>query len=194
MSYNNSFYKAYENYLLEPSVRQAHDWIFSIIEDNLEFQNVVDLGCGKSQEFYNYFKPLYYLGVDENAEECEPSFKYATLKKNYRTITKWSKETSFVSLFSSEITAPFTDNYRYYNALFSKNKFMHGGLVSGFYYESKKDQNPIGETGGIQSYQTLESIEDCKHYGFKEKRILLSVPSRMFGPDVVEVWKIFWRV
>jgi len=193
MSYDNNFYNAYEEYLKEPTVRAAHDWIFSIVSTKFSFHNVVDLGCGRSQEFYHFCKPRYYLGVDENIEETEPQFKYSLLKRNYRNHVRWNMIPAFVSLFSCEITAPYTENYIYYNSLFSNNPDIQIGLVSGFYYENKRGQNPIGETGDILSYQTLENIGDCLRVGFTEKRILLPVPSKMFGPDVIEVWKIFER-
>jgi hypothetical protein len=65
--------------------------------------------------------------------------------------------------------------------------------VSGFYYWNSKDKNPIGETGGIQSYQTLEPVETVLSPNFHETRITLPAPSEMFGSDVIEVWKLLER-
>jgi len=50
MPYNANFYDAYQQYLLEPQVRRAHDWVIQ----KFSCKNVLDLGCGRSCEFYNY--------------------------------------------------------------------------------------------------------------------------------------------
>jgi hypothetical protein len=194
MSYDNTFYEQYEAYLRERTVREAHDWIFSLVASDYPFRNVVDLGCGRSQEFYHCANPRYYLGVDENVEENEPSFEYTLLKANYREKVRWEGMTAFVSLFSCEITAPFPQNYVYYNALFALNPDIQAGLVSGFFYANRKHENPVVETGGIKSWQTLEAPDGVVSSLFSEKRIIQPVPSKMFGPDVFEVWKIFNRI
>lgn len=197
MAYDVKFYRAYEKYLKEKSVRKAHDWIFSLLSEDCV--DVIDLGCGQCQEFQRYcYSCVYYDGIDKNIDEYiddrtwlihgdyrNKSFLKSIIDRNHR---------SFVSLFSSEITKHYTENYHLYNWIFKMFPNIRSGLVSGFYYTHKKHKNPIKETGGIVSYQTLESVDDCNRNGYTEKRIILPVPSEMFGPYVMEVWKLFERV
>lgn len=197
MTYDNEFYKMYREYLREKTVRNAHNWIFKIVMQNPDFQNVVDLGCGLS-EFLTYANPKEYIGIDVNAETTSKKHEKRTVKGDYRKgnleeLVSPSNPTAFISLFSVEIIAPKEANYKLYKEIFENFPSIKSGLVSGFYYVSKKDKNPIGETGGIQSYQTLENPEDVISNVFSEKRIILPVPSKMFGSDVYEVWKFLER-
>jgi hypothetical protein len=193
MGYDAKFYKAYSDFLKDRSVRKAHEFVLMIVATQADFSDVIDLGCGQCQEFRRYGGCAYYKGIDLNAED-----HLGIVKGNYRDwltlrreISK--KQKSFVSLFSSEITAPYQENYKLYSFIFKTFPHIKYGLVSGFYYKSRKHQNPILETGSITRYQTLESIEDCKRVDFTERRIILPVPSKMFGKDVIEVWKFFER-
>ena len=189
MAYDSDFYRQYQEYLQEPSVRESHDWIFDIVKK--DFQSVIDFGCGLS-EFKQFAKPEKYIGIDLNAE-------YPNIKENYREIylesfSDWFETyTSFVSLFSTEITDHYEHNYKLYQRIFLKLPNIKNGLVSGFYYLNKKHLFTVEETGGVKSYQTLEPIHQIISPIFKEKRIILPVPSKMFGNDVYEVWKIFTR-
>ena len=200
MGYDKEFYNAYKAYLEEPAVRKAHDFIFSVADLNNNFNDVVDFGCGAFNEFYVHANPLEYVGIDANAVPEENMGK-RIIAADYRKTDDIAKiihpnwPTAFVSLFSTEITAPTAENYKLYEQMFRQLPTIKSGLVSGFYYASKKNQNPVGEVGGIMSYQTLESIEDARIQSkvFEEKRIILPVPSKMFGPDVFEVWKFFER-
>lgn len=196
MPYDDAFYQAYTAYLNEPTVREAHDWIFSIPEINPYFDNVVDLGCGRSLEFWNYADPAFYTGIDQNGLADDHVWRedYRTFDYSKLCRPTWPvNPTAFVSLFSSEITAPFEENYDLYNRIFAECPSIQAGLVSGFFYEGYIAINPIPETGGIISFQTLEPIHVPKRDGYTERRITLHVPSKMFGPDVWEVWKLFYR-
>ena len=198
MVYDGDFYKRYRDYLTESSVRRAHDFVFKIASLNSDFKDVVDFGCGEFNEFLIYAKPEKYIGIDKEGKKCD-EVDIRILQGDYRKIEILpklilpSKPTGFVSLFSSEISLPFGENYSFYEEVFRQIPSIHSGLVSGFYYVSKKFENPVGETGGIVSYQTLESIDQVLSSLFEEKRIVLPSPSKMFGTDVYEVWKIFER-
>lgn len=197
--YGDEFYLQYEAYLKEESVRKAHDWVFSLLSE--DFEQVVDLGCGKSREFYYNAFSRRYIGIDKNADPV----KHNSWAGNYRDIDvlkaafdravgeQFYLPTAFVSLFSTEITANEEENYRFYDLLFTTFPTFKSGLVSGFYYSRKKNRSLVYEPGGVYSYQTLESLEDVPSRIFSEKRITLHVPSKMFGDDVYEVWKIFER-
>jgi hypothetical protein len=187
--YQDAFYKQYEaEFIKDPSVRKAHDWIFSIADKNWDFRDVLDLGCGEAQEFRRFGPAGRYCGVDSTA-------KAANVRLDYRRMDwrAWPVcATAFVSLFSVEITSTPSANYRLYEQLFT-HKNIGSGLVSGFYYTDRKNENPVKEVGGVTSFQTLESVEDVVSPVFTETRIVLPVPSAMFGPNVVEVWKFLRR-
>lgn len=197
MSYNTDFFRAYKNYLEEPVVRSQHDRAFKILS-HPALDRVLDLGCGTAEYLNFYLKNKedhLYCGVDE----FKNPYYDDTILMNYRNIPAdycISGFTGFISLFSAEITAPVEENYKLYRQLFS-NSEIKAGLVSGFYYESKRDQNPVIETGNLKSYQTLETLgfsQSLLPEDVRETRFEMTVPSKLFGADVVEVWKLFEKV
>src|SRR3990172_1818614 len=105
MAYDNAFYEAYKNYLKEPKVRQAHNFIFDIASLNPDFINVVDFGCGMFNEFYEYAHPAKYLGIDINISESKEN--KSLIRLDYRKINdlelriRSNSPTAFVSLFST---------------------------------------------------------------------------------------------
>lgn len=195
MPYDEAFYTQYAAYLREPTVREAHDWIFSIafLNDALRL-SVVDFGCGQHREWLMHSRrafPQHYIGVDQN-----PTPTGLDIQADYRTMdltTLPDHLTSFVSLFSSEITEPYYHNYPFYNRVFQTCPNIKAGLVSGFFYDGRRKEQPITEAGGVVSWQTLEKPDAKRCVGYTEKRITLPVPSQMFGPNVYEVWKLFER-
>lgn len=201
MSYDGDFYRAYEAYLDEPVVRRQHNYMLAMLA-GYNWDDVLDLGCGQSQEIMRKYhtRPGNYIGVDLNVESTAPRDRnYELVKANYRDaaslapiLQRAKYFTAWTSLFSTEITAPYEANYALYQRIF-RNTNIQVGVVAGFYYASKKTQNPIGETGGISSYQTLERLEDVQNDVFEEVRTTIHVPSAMFGQDVYEVWKLFIR-
>ncbi len=196
-SYQPSFYDLYAAYLIEPRVRLQHDRIFRIARNEPAFQSVIDMGCGQGQEFYHYFRPRQYIGVDLNVSNSV-EFNKRLIHANYREPTSLisvAKEISIgavVSLFSSEITRPVHENYELYTQLFQKTAIT-AMLVSGFYYSDRRHLNPVHEEGDVLSYQTLEQPEDVISPLFQETRIVLPVPSKLFGESVYEVWKFLER-
>ncbi len=136
--------------------------------------------------------PHQYVGVDKNDTGVVRPF----IQSDYTDLSFLENlpfaPNAFVSLFSIEACLPKKKRYRLYEELFERADISIG-LSAGFYYESKKDQDTVGETGGIISYQTIEPLEYHDSDVFEEMRIVLKTPSAMFGPDVVEVWKILTR-
>lgn len=209
MAYDNDFYRAYETYLGELRVRKCHDIMFSMFQNEVgKYNNVVDIGCGVFNEFNTFYRPKHYTGIDLNADikdrTKDRNNNALFIQGNYRdrafldaalhTDKLVGDAEAFVSLFSSEITAPAYENYELYNHLFETCPNIRAGLVSGFYYSDKIDINPVTEAGGLISYQTLDPLESFRSQRFSETRILMPVPSNMFGDNVVEVWKIFNRI
>lgn len=209
--YGQDFYKRYAEYLEEPVVREAHGWVVGALcaPCGALRDRVLDLGCGKSREFLRHCEPVAYFGMDINAETPEPS-----RDSHYRLVVRHSarcdyrtflddpdvlrlvgpfRPRAFVSLFSSEIMDAPEQNYRFYDRLFTEFPRITRGLVSGFYYASRKHQALVEEAGGVRSYQTLEPMESVRSEVFEERRVTVHVPSKMFGDDVYEVWKLFLR-
>lgn len=203
MAYDENFYRLYEEYLVEPRVREAHDFVFRVFTDLSGTEHeVVDLGCGRSQEFRR-FAPTEswdaYLGLDVNAEDESNRIDYRNLDALFARLDQGRRAgyppDVFVSLFSSEITAPAPENTLLYKELFKRYPSIRWGLVSGFYYHGRRGEQPIEEAGGITSWQTLHPLgrPAISSHLFEERRISLSVPSTMFGEDVVEVWRLLKR-
>jgi hypothetical protein len=212
--YTKSFYELYLDYLEEPGVRESHDSIFEYAEDTYDFTRVLDLGCGMS-EFARYAnpKPKKYVGIDMNPEinnynqVVRKSHDNNIIIADYRAsnlsdLIKAFKPSAAISLFSIEITAPggvslvaeqVSSKYDMYVKVFKEVPSVEVMLVSGFYYLSRLDENPVGETGGILSYQTLEPKQEGFSAVFTEFRTSTDTPSKMFGEDVVEVWKFLER-
>lgn len=191
MSYNDdAFWDQYEVYVEEsaPRHRKAVDLL---LIDQLFPGCLLDLGCGRCQEARELLYPQKYLGVD---------LVDGPLKLDYRNLGAFcdalqgEKPTAFASLFSVEVTGNWFDNYPIYRRLFEAFPTIEWGLVSGFYYKGEQDQPTVAEAGGIKSYQSLFDLADVRDDGpFEEMRLLLKAPSKMFGPDVIEVWKLLTR-
>ena len=83
--------------------------------------------------------------------------------------------------------------YEFYRKLFKENRDLTIGMVAGFYYKDRAAQEAVLETGDLISYQTIEKQSDyiCKE--FTEFRCYQEVPSKMWGDQVVEVWKFLIR-
>jgi len=183
--------------LAETGVRRAHDRALRFFTMVAGVPRVVDLGCGRSQEFRQHGIWESYVGFDENASS-NPSEPQDPRPGNYRDPAflaelEGKPITAFVSLFSTEITASAAQNTEYYQELFRRIDGLRWGLVSGFYYRSSKNVNPIEETGGLVPWQTLHALEDQQVPEYREMRLVEEVPSRLFGPEVTEVWRIFER-
>ena len=205
MAYDKSFYEKYADYLKEETVRKSHDVAFEqfrriasgIVSESL---TILDLGCGLGEYCkYGEYGELFrsYVGVDKNDYS---GGKFRLIIEDYHDLDKVKAEcfdhyprTAFVSLFSVECFHNAQEKYWFYERIFDVFPTIKFGLVSGFFYESKRSQETVGETGGIISYQTIEDpllyISDV----FIESRMYLKTPSKMFGDDVIEVWKFLVR-
>lgn len=198
MSYNQEFFERYKNYLQEQGVRHVHNWMFRIFEDTFPKWkypfNIIDFGCGQCCEYHNYGQFSGYIGLD-----LEPIFRPTMYRCDYTKVSADEVKGfaifplhAFVSLFSTECCMAAPDKYAFYNKVFAEYD-VYVGLVSGFYYKNQIQQEKIEETGGIVSYQTIENQGNYQCKEFIEMRTYIDVPSKMFGPDVVEVWKLLIR-
>lgn len=191
--YTPDFYDLYRDYLREPIVRTNHDRVFEefrrFTAGNL---HVIDLGCGLS-EYGTYGHPVQYAGVDLNNTGNVQNFVQA----DYHDLSFINRipfrPTAFTSLFSIECCHSADEKYALYEKLFTSIPSLRYALVSGFIYENRRHLEKVGEPGGIISYQTIEDPAEYMSDTFSEFRMHMRTPSKMFGDDVIEVWKILNR-
>jgi hypothetical protein len=203
---DSDFYLKYANYLVEPRVRIVHDQMFSLLTSNHVFDRVLDLGCGKSNEYFYHRKPIFYVGIDLNplllTWDLEPGtdpnrIKGYSIRGDYRKIQDKIKSTieihrltAIVSLFSVENTAPPDVNDAFYQELFEQTS-ISSILTSGFYYRGNETDLTI-EEDGVLAYQTPSAMSP-ENSIFSEIRSLVACPSKMFGEKPIEVWRLLTR-
>lgn len=195
MAYDETFYTMYGNYLREKTVRENHNKMFRLFYNQTRPTPllVADLGCGLG-EYSQYGSYDKYIGVDLNNPGNIKDFVQADYHaSNFAELLPFAP-TAVVSLFSIECFHPATEKYIFYEKLFKDFPSLCYAFVAGFFYESKRDQETVGETGGIISYQTIENPEKYKSETFSEQRTRIETPSQMFGSDVIEVFKILSRI
>lgn len=195
MPYDEQFWRLYQEYLKEPTVRKNHDHMFRMFA-SLLFSNsprIIDLGCGLG-EYARYDEyHAAYAGIDLNNTGAVPNFICQDyLKLEFSPLLPFVPD-AFVSLFSAECCQPANTRYAFYEKLFVALPTLECGLVSGFFYDSRRGQETVSETGGITSHQTVEDPSLHISAIFTELRTHLHTPSQMFGQDVIEVWKLLVR-
>lgn len=159
---------------------------FSVVE------NVLDLGCGKLFSARELLSPRFYVGVDEIVDPVETS-DFRLVRGNYRDIELLNSirfhPWVITSLFSSELGASPEENDKFYKQLLDTFQYSAYVLVSGFYYSDRRDLPIVKEAEGLVSHQSIGDLST----DLDEVRVLKRVPSKMFGADVVEVWRLLSR-
>lgn len=202
MSYENKdFWEQYKKYVDE-SLYVHKKICFSLLSFcdlstyHFTYSNLLDFGCGKCQEARLTIAPKQYFGIDEL---FEPSEVVVGAKINYRKEFDLIKKhitfdpNIFSSLFSIEPTATTLENRILYEKIFHEFPNIKCGVVSGFYYGNMRHQKSVAEKGGIISYQSIDDLADIKSEVYDEIRMIVPNPSKMFGKDVIEVWKLLIR-
>lgn len=192
MSYTDEFYKQYNDYLKEPLVRMIHNKMFHIFTAGRIPLRILDLGCGLGEYYHYYGKGCAdYYGVDKNncGSHCSDVLDYTTDK-----LLLPFEPNGFISLFSAECCLDSKQKYTLYDKIFDDFPSIRTGLVSGFFYQRQREQLTVSEAGGIVSYQSIEDASRFISSKFLEFRLHVNVPSAMFGPDVVEVWKLLMKI
>ncbi|MBI2035678.1 MAG: class I SAM-dependent methyltransferase [Candidatus Liptonbacteria bacterium] len=195
MPYDENFYRMYREYLQEQTVRRNHDHVFSLFASLLlhDSPRVMDLGCGIGEYATYDQQHAAYVGVDlNNTGSVIPFVQADYLKLNFGNLLPFLPN-AFISLFSIECCHSSESKYTLYNRIFSTFPAVKYGLVGGFFYESRRNQETVSEAGEIVSYQTIEDPSLHISPLFTELRIHIRTPSRMFGNDVIEVWKLLVR-
>ena len=194
MAHDANFFNAYKMELSSGVVRDTHDEIFTdfgrLVGDDL---NIVDLGCG-SCEFHTYAKYEHnlYFGIDLHHIEPEMPVAQGTFN-DVMTINLPFDPTGFVSLFSTELKLSAKERYKLYEAMFRKFPNLRAGMVSGIYHLGMENEEMTLESHGIRDFQTNEHPRDVRSDVFQEYRTYRHVPSKLFGPNVIEVWKFLLR-
>lgn len=202
MSYEDkSFWEQYEEYI-EESLPRHRRAVNMLLHDKFPHNGVLlDLGCGQCMEAADLIEPLQYIGVDQNppSKWILEGTERKVHKLDYRKdsldrvcISEYHVD-FFSSFFSSEVTETYPQNERLYEKIFQSFPSLQWGLVSGFYYRGRRNEAKVEETGGIVSYQSIWDLADVESEVFEETRLLVKAPSKMFGPDVIEVWKLLER-
>lgn len=153
---------------------------------------MADLGCGIGEySLFGHYKD--YAGIDLNNAGEIRNFVQA----DYHDLGFVGRlpfgPTAFVSLFSIECCHSADKKYALYEKIFAEVPTIEYGLAGGFFYESKRNLETVGEAGGLISHQTIEDPSKHISESFDEFRLHIRTPSKMFGEDVVEVWKILSR-
>lgn len=209
--YDHRWYERYRNYLKEKYVRKAHNEMFDMLHTlSISFKecdygriNVIDLGCA-TQEFYNYYKPYNYFGIDSKYIDKEfDNGYYGESSDRIGMIGNYTEldlsevcpfiPTVFVSLFSTEIFMGPDTKYQFYERIFRENPSIEIGMVAGVYYRGKEGCYTVNENDEFIIWQTIEDQKNFRSRKFDEFRTYIDVPSETFGPYVVEVWKWFIR-
>ena len=194
MPYDKKFYRMYRDYLNEKMVRRNHDLIFDYFR---RFSlpgtiYVMDLGCGLG-EYHLHGGYTDYAGIDLNDVGKVRNF----IQADYHSLACVNRlpfrPTAFVSLFSIEPFHTVEAKYAFYERIFSEVPSVEYGLASGFFYEKRRGRKTVKEKGKVVSYQTIEDPSRFISDKFSEFRLHIKTPSKMFGKDVVDVWKIFIR-
>jgi len=195
---NEEFWREYKEYRLETN--KYHCIFFNSFFPEKFYYNVLDLGCGR-EPLIKYYRvnPDFYTGVDKYTDEF--GFKYDYIEESEKTywLGNGLKIDTVVSLFSSELIIHPFERIKFYEDLFNKigkkGSFLglRNILVSGFYYENQKHDEECLVDDGLagSSWSSLPILR--KSDIFDEKVISMRVPSKMFGVDVVEVWRLMSR-
>lgn len=223
MSYaGDDFWVAYGDYLKEsrPRHEAAIDALDVFAVPSLFSRRVLDLGCGQHCSANKLFEADRYLGVDAHppAEDKplrstlrmvnpRPAFLQADYRTELGTVIdavlnpptdSWQLDPLMpelvTSLFSVEITDISDNNYALYQRIFRELPTVRFLVASGFYYTDKWTQTAVEEPGGLTSFQSIDLLlPEPEDEDFQEYRVYLSAPSKLFGPNVVEVWKLLVR-
>ena len=186
MSYDDTFYTRYQAYLNEPTVRRNHDRALDFFADFMPPERkVVDLGCGTG-EYRQFGAYAEYVGIDkvpgpavDTACDYECDLPELPFEPNV-----------FVSLFSIEACMPESTRRYLYASLFRQLPLVQSAITSGFYYEDKAREEAVRETGGLTSYQSILRLHEFESEIYDETHLIMRTPSKMFGDNVIEVWKL----
>lgn len=199
MSYaKDVFWEAYREYVA--SSQELHAWMCSTLMSrylkyNSQPKLAYDLGCGRCREGRRVFPAVSMIATDTDASvRPDRVIDYRDLDSIAKSMSSNAAD-SFVSMFSVEISAPPAENNEYYLELFRRVPSLRCGLSYGFYYSDRRHDEQVNEAeAGINegdAYQTIGDLIAPQH--LVETRLSARNPSKLFGPNVVDVARFFFR-
>lgn len=204
---NDDFWKKYAEYV-EESFPRHKDAINKLMGRTIyhdrdwrgglgSLGSILDLGCGQVMKGTRFAREkTKYIGVDEHPREV--TYGYQVLPLNYRTqlnvVADMCREQEFypstiLSLFSIELTGSPWANESLYLQLFNQIASAWCIITAGFFYEDKDMLPTVIEAGGLESWQSIGPLSK----EMKETRLFVRAPSTLFGPNVIEVWRLLER-
>ncbi len=197
MSYDTEqFWEQYRAYKTETA--EVHEQAFQLCLVAsavlwMDSDRLVNLGSGPDPEPMFKGRGFSVLSVDPQLGNKTDEDNLTLGYEDDAFISEVSARTGepflVTSFFSTEVVLAPERSRELYDGLFRVG--AQAAIVSGFYYRGKRDQATVQEPGGLESYQSILPLEDTPGEVHEEKfRITLPVPSTMFGPDVVEVWRV----
>lgn len=203
------FWKQYEAYVQESLPRHTRAMAMllggvltrggEVLSGQWLPNRILDLGCGQTMEGYLFARDGHYIGVDK--DRIKNPMGCNTLQLDYfyelpqliaLLQARQFEPTTILSLFSIEPhhPSPATIYERLLGALPSVQRI----ISSGFYYLGKEDQHSVKE-GEMTVYQTTPDtlMLTPNLDNMTETRLTIPAPSTMFGPDVIEVWRLIER-
>lgn len=190
---NDDFWARYHDYAEDSS--EAHLTAFYAVYSATNPYgkgSAFDIGCGVVQLMRKVLHNKTYVGFDQHAYESRPDLVQVdyTTDAGRKTIADFARVLEpdvIVSAFSTEIMLPERDRLELYDWLLTLAPQV---VASGFYYDDdRRERERVQETHDLWSYQTLLDTP-LQPY---ERRFVQRNPSKLFGPDVVEVWRGFAR-
>jgi len=188
MTYSSdSFWDDYAKYALATADKHKELASRCLKAPNSRFENLVDIGCGKTQLARSFFQNRYekYIGIDAVNFGQQIVANYEEF--DFKTLNLSDAPQLAVSLYSTECCLSLDKQKIFYERLFDSGFSV--AILAGFYYTGRESEVLIEEAHGLQSYQTLPD----KPYLDNEIRIMSPVPSTLFGANVVEVWRVIHK-
>lgn len=195
MPWDNEFYAKYAEHLQEWLVKHTHFnmyWNFTNFVGNYEPISIIDFGCGTGEIMTCLPREVNYFGIDKNkVNENLPHMIGDFTDPSFEPRPPFVPN-AFISVFASEIVWNAEDKYKFYHEVFRKYPKIRVGLVAGVYYLGNEN-DLTKEEDGFTIHQSVEKQQDWISDDFEEHRSYHKVPSKLWGPNVVEVWKILLR-
>lgn len=199
---DGTFWEEYGRYVQEsmPRHRRVIEMLLTTVPGG-DFR-VLDLGCGQVMEGFRLMSPegqsaAWYRGVDRDPHGSAISMGLAW-RMDYGDVAALCKRCHdegfmpdiVVSLFSAEVVQRQHDAEALYRGVLAGLPSVRAVLSVGFFYEGKEHEPTVIEPGGLVSFQT---IGPHLKGDLRETRVVERGPSELFGPNVIEVWRLIER-
>lgn len=187
----SGFWAAYQEYA-DASAPKHRAAARALLPNATFVPQVLDLGCGETQIARSLWHPENYIGLDLHATRADHKADITDFEQ-VRPFLMQQETRLVVSLFALDVILPDPDTY--INQIFSAASTVGYVLTSGFYYTDRRHENPTEERlpdgTALTSYQTLAPPKPLEYA--TQQQLHFPNPSKLFGPNVIEVWRLFTR-